>query len=79
MSQKGFIQIDNELINKRFILTLKKIDECIKISTENYGGPFHNKTERTVCKQDNPRDYYGLVGMFKQSDRISTDLPDNMG
>ena len=56
---------DNKIINKKCIIWVKKIDECLKICTKVTGCSLENGDTHKLCKVNNNDSYMALNKWFK--------------
>jgi len=56
---------DNKIINKKCIIWVKKIDECLKICTKVTGCSLENGDTHKLCKVNNNDSYMALNEWFK--------------
>jgi len=63
---ENFIKVDdNKIINKKCIIWVKKIEECLKICTKVTGCSLENGDTHKLCKVNNNDSYLFLNEWFK--------------
>ena len=55
---------DNKLINKKAILWIKKLNECLEVCTKSTGCSVQNGDTHKICKLNNPSSYNRLNSWF---------------
>ena len=57
---------DNKIINKRCIIWVQKIENCLHVCTKSDGCSIQEKNTHTICKTNNDDNYYDSYYQLNQ-------------